>query len=146
MLYVQNLVSRYPDLYQFIPLRNKQEFSTVFYVLLYAYFGVQAFYLLGSVYFPKLSFVLTTAVGAALVLSFIAYFVPLLRSFFPEGGEYRWNGVYVSQYVSDGSTAFAERRYQLSPLFENTLFFLAKYMWAPVFWVVAWYRLKEKQV
>jgi hypothetical protein len=28
---------------------------------------------------------------------------------------------------------------------ESILLF-AKYIWAPVFWVVAWFRLKEKQI
>jgi len=107
---------------------------------LYGFFAVQAFYLLGSVYFPRYSFVVTTIVGSVLIFLFSYYSVELIQSTL-DG--YSWNGDHVRKYTGDYSTY---QRYNLSPVAREVAGFIAKYAWAPVFWVVTWYRLKEKQI
>src|SRR5690606_4775618 len=57
MLYINDMVARYPDEYRFIPLQNKAEFWQMYRAFIYGYFGVQAFYLMGSVFFPRLSII-----------------------------------------------------------------------------------------
>jgi hypothetical protein len=108
---------------------------------LYGYFAVQSFYLLGSVYFPRYSFVITTVVGSALILVFVYYSAEILKGSFYE--EFSWNGDHLRKYEGDFTSY---KRYDLSPVLTDILTFAIKFIWAPVFWVVAWFRLKEKQI
>ncbi len=144
--YVQDLVSDDPLTYKYHLIRNEEEFWRVYKVFAYAFFAVQAFYLLGSVYFPRYAFIITSIIGAAMGFVFIMYMVNLQRSFFPSyPGDYSWSGFFVDkQQWEEGS--FVTHRYELSSFWKNFLEYTLKFVWAPVFWVVAWFKLKEKQV
>ena len=139
--YVKEMVLANPKKYTFQPVQWTESFKVVFAAFMYGFVAIQAFYLLGSVYFSKYSFVLTTIVGAILISLFIYYAAELAMSFF--GEEYSWQGIVVKAADSDERYY---RVYKLSPFITGLLFFIAKFIWAPVFWFTTWYRLKEKQV
>lgn len=139
--YIRQLVADNPSDYSFNPIdwSNPRGFIEVFRVFIYGFFAVQSFYLLGSVYFSRFSFILSTVVGAALLFVFGIYIVYLAKNGLPDN--YDWNGGNVRQY-----TGTELRSYELSSFVKDAISFAAKFFWAPVFWVAAWFRLKEKQI
>jgi len=141
--YVNSLVTANPQNYTFRRSEwgSDHSFLAIFPYFLYCFFAVQSFYLLGSVYFPRFSFILTTVVGSALIFVFVYYSVEILEKSFYQG--FSWNGDHLRKYNADFSSY---QRFELSPVFTNLLSFAIKYLWAPVFWVVSWFRLKEKQI
>lgn len=141
--YVNSIVAGHPQDYTFrrSSWDPDRSFLGIIHYFLYCFFAVQAFYMLGSVYFPRYSFVITTVVGSALIFVFVYYTMEILKGSFYEG--FSWNGDHLRKYEGDFTSY---KRYELSPVFTNILTFAVKYMWAPVFWVVTWFRLKEKQI
>jgi len=141
--YVNSLVADHPQDYTFrrSVWGSDRSFLAIIPYFIYGFFAVQAFYLLGSAYFPRYSFVITTIVGSALIFVFVYYTMEILNGIFHY--DYSWNGDHLRKYDNDFNTY---QRYELSPVFTNLVIFGAKYIWAPVFWVVAWFRLKEKQI
>lgn len=139
--YVQNLVKENPRVFSFHPVNWTNSFDMVMKAFIYGYFAVQAFYLLGSVYFSRYAFILTTVVGATIIILFAYYTVELSESFFETG--YSWQGTKVLGAEQNGPYV---RSYELPPFITGLLIFVFKFIWAPVFWVATWYRLKEKQV
>ncbi|MGZ8557820.1 MAG: hypothetical protein ACXWWC_05790 [Chitinophagaceae bacterium] len=140
--YINSLVAADPAAYSFrrSVWDSNRSFLGILPHFIYGFFAVQAFYLLGSVYFPRYSFVLTTMVGSALIFVFVYYSVELLQGVFHG---FSWNGDHLRKYEGDFNTY---QRYELSPVLTNLLSFGVKYILAPVFWVAAWFRLKEKQI
>ncbi|MEO6232392.1 MAG: hypothetical protein ABJB11_24645 [Ferruginibacter sp.] len=144
--YIQNLIAINPAKYHWRNMdwrETSNEFSVAFPYFMYAFFAVQAFYVLGSIYFVRFSFVLTTVVGAALIAGFMWYAVYLSKNMLPDS--YHWNGNHVSTQISD-SSGFTTSRYDLPGLLSEVFSFLVKFVWAPVFWIATWYRLREKQI
>jgi hypothetical protein len=140
--YVNSLVEQHPGIYSFrrSTWNSNESFLGIVPYLLYTFFAVQSFYLLGSVYFSRYSFVVTTIVGSVLIFLFIYYSVNLIEGSL-DG--YAFGGDNIREYTNDFSSY---KRYDLPAAMRESILFLAKYMWAPVFWVVAWFRLKEKQI
>jgi hypothetical protein len=141
--YVHNLVAQKPQFYKFYLVNWKSEngFASGFPYFIYAFFAVQAFYILGSVYFSRFSFLLTTVIGAALIFLFMWFAISLLKHNLPPF--YTWDGFNV-RYMNWSNTK--DKIYQLPSLAANTLPFLLKFIWAPVFWLITWFRLKEKEI
>ena len=139
--YIKDLVLTNPKKYTFYPVEWTTSFKQVFTAFMFGFVAIQAFYVLGSAYFSRYSFVLTTIVGAVIIGVFIYYTAKLSIAFF--GKEYSWQGIVVKAAESDERY---HRVYELSPFIVGLLIFIAKYIWAPIFWVATWFRLKEKQV
>lgn len=142
--YISDLVYRFPSKYTYKPVEFKGGFGEVFSISMYGFFAVQAFYLLGSVYFSRYSFVITTIVGALIIFLFVYYMSELFSH--PFGSGYMWQGTSVVAMGDNNPMTTSFKSYELSPFVKGLLEFSVKYIWAPVFWVVAWFRLKEKQV
>lgn len=119
----------------------KSGFGAVIQNFVYGYFAVQSFYLLGSVYFSRYSLVLTTVVFASLIFTFFYYMSNIHDYMFVHGG---WDGFSVRQ--SDPSIRGGYMLYSVSPVLSNIIEYATKFAWAPLFWIVTWFRLKEKQL
>lgn len=105
------------------------------------YVAVQTLFLLGSVYFERFAFV-KTIVSTVLVMVGLVLFVvyvihPITGNLHPAGDV----GVF-RVFNEDGS----QYTYTLPLGFSRVVWFLCKYIWAPVFWVAAYFRLKEKEL
>jgi len=137
--YLEGLVHQFPGKYQYKLIDRSNQFMDMFRVFLYVFFAVQAFYLMGSVYFPRYSFIITTIIGALCLLAFTFYTGKMGEMILP--ARYIWQAETV--VLVDGSKPLA---YKLPPFQEKLLINFLKFSWAPVFWVVAWFRLREKQV
>jgi len=142
--YVLNLVAADPAKYQFRHMDWNSGFGSAYAYFIYGFYSVQAFYLLGAVYFSRFSYLLTTGIGAALFFIFMWFCISLMSGKLPAG--YGWGGFSVMKYNNYVPGPDTINKYQLPGLYTDSISFLLKFIWAPVFWVVAWYRLKEKQI
>ena len=140
--YINALVAGDPATYSFRRSMwdSNHSFLGIVPYFIYGFFAVQSFYLMGSVYFSRYSFVITTIAGSALIFVFVYFSIELFQDSFPG---YAWNGDHLRKYDA-GFNSY--QRYGLSPWVTDLLWFSVKFIWAPVFWLVAWFRLKEKQI
>ena len=143
-LYIENMVQRFPSRYSYKQVDFGGGFGEMFRISMYGFFAVQAFYLLGSVYFSRYSFVITTIFGALIIFLFVYYLSQIIFDSFSD--QYMWQGVRMIEIDEDNPLANSYKSYELSPAVRGLLGFAVKFIWVPVFWVVTWFRLKEKQV
>lgn len=110
----------------------------------YFFFPLQALYLMGSVYFERYSFVKTTLMGLAVLLLFLTHLYFNHKIFLPEYASIFSPTSFMINSAASGDRT--DRIYELSPWINDAVTFLMKYMWLPVFWVVTYFRLKEKEI
>lgn len=114
-----------------------------FVMFILVYMGVQSAYILGSVYFAKFSFIKTT-ISLLMIALVVSLFVgKVLTAMLPPGGYYR--GL-TSYQVWEGGSFELSKIIMLPDWADSLLGFLVKYAFAPIFWVVTYFRFKEKQV
>jgi hypothetical protein len=111
-----------------------------FYILL-IFFGVQSIFLLGSVYFVKNQYIKTMVSGLVVFLFLIFFVHKVMGTIMPDGSFFKPFTVYRVWNRDRGDVMI-----QLPEWFSTILLFLTKYALAPVLWVVAYFRLKEKEV
>jgi hypothetical protein len=133
------IMSMYPSIHlQHMPYApNMPDFILGFSV---AYPAVQALYLLGSVYFKRFSFVKTTLWSALVLVAFFFFFRYVVFPILPER---------IGFVAGDGFRVFDENGgyvYSFPKGLLEVLKFVFEYIWAPLFWVVAYFRLKEKEI
>jgi len=109
--------------------------------MIYAFFAIQSLYLLGSAYFRRYSFIVTTVVGALVIFAFV-YILSLIHDNMFEG--LNWNITSVRTYNDNVTNEY--KLYAVSPTVVSILKYALQFAWAPVFWFVAWFRLKEKEI
>lgn len=142
--YIQELVSSNPLKYTFNRIvwsPSNNNFEACYYFSC-GFFGIQALYLLGSIYFRRYSFILTTIIVAFVFFCFILY-VKNLMAFFSADFQ-----------ITLGHSFHASRRYiannlkiyELNRTVSDVIVFLFKFIWAPFLWLVTWFRLTEKKV
>ncbi|MEP6746287.1 MAG: hypothetical protein ABJB86_01105 [Bacteroidota bacterium] len=122
--------------------------------LLLGYFVLQAAFIAGSVYFAKFSFI-KTVISLLLIGLFIAFFIgKVIVPILPPGNYYHGitsyqvltyknmpgNGIVI---YSDAAT---DKLITLPEWIGDVLLFLLKFAFAPLLWVAAYYRLKEKEI
>lgn len=113
----------------------------IFFLFLLAYFAVQSAFILGSVYFVKFSFIKTALALIVAFLFIIVFTNKALGSFAPDGGFS--NGFSTYRLYSDGDM---DKIIRLPEWINSIVLFLLKYAFAPIFWVVTYFRLKEKEI
>jgi len=109
------------------------------------YFSIQAVFLLGSVYFTRFSFIKTVVAGLLFMLAFVVFQKLVLFPMKPEGWSdnfFRWSQDMNELTDHDRPLREVRLAYPLEPI----LLFLAQVGTAPFFWLVTWFRLKEKEV
>ena len=117
----------------------EQGFAAGIKYFLYLYFAVQSLYLLGSVYFSRYSFVITTVVGSAIIFAVVYYIIQIQQSM-----QGNWSLVTLRKY--DAAMKDSYMLYSISPTIRDILKYTFQLAWAPVFWVVTWFRLREKEL
>jgi hypothetical protein len=125
----------------------------VFYYFVLAYFAVQSAFILGSVYFPKFSFIKTVIALLLVSLLFVFIVTKIIHPIMPQGGYYKditsYRVFHVTQ-LSTGSTVVSDddtdKIVSLPGWINEVLIALVKYAFAPLFWIVTFYRLKEKEI
>lgn len=141
--YIHYLIENNPGKYSFLPIdwNNANDNSYKIRYLFYAFFAVQALYLLGSIYFRRYSFIFTTIIIAILLFCFVLY-MRNIQSILPENYHLQMGkALFVMDY-----SGTSHKIYDLNQTLWNIVLFLVKFIWAPFFWLVTWFRLKEKEI
>lgn len=115
--------------------------SPVNFFILLMFFAVQSIFLLGSVYFVKFHFVKTLVAGLIVFLVLVFFVHEVLGSFMPNGSFFQPFTIYRVYDPAHGDVMV-----QLPEWLSSIMLFLTKYALAPCLWVVAYFRLKEKEV
>lgn len=126
----------------FFEANRKPGQPNVFYYLLLCYFAVQSLFILGSVYFPKFSFIKTVIVGVLVVLFFSFLIGKIFQDTMPQGVHY--NGLTSWRLIQEGVDSYSVVR--LPSWIEDVLVFVFKFALAPILWVTTYFRLKEKEI
>jgi hypothetical protein len=115
--------------------------ENIFIYILLGYFAIQSIFMLGSVYFVNFQFIKTLVAGLIVFLILVFFVQKVIASFMPYGGFFKPFTVYRVNDVFKG-----ELMIELPEWLSSILLFLIKYSLAPCLWVVAYFRLKEKEV
>jgi hypothetical protein len=127
--------------------------------LLLLYFVIQAIFIAGSVYFARFSFIKTT-IAALLTGLFIAFVIAkVIYPILPHGSYYQGITSYHVYTVKEGVTIngvtsgisiysdpMTDKLVTLPAWIDDVLLFLLKFAFAPLFWLAAYFRLKEKEI
>ena len=140
--FLQNYIKTHPG-NSYSPMKDFEHgFGAAIKYFIYAYFAIQSLYLLGSVYFSRYSFVVTTVVGALLVFAFGFYISSIHDNMFT--GIRGWDMISIRK--ADDSVDNGYFLYSVSPTVAKIFKYTVQFAWAPLFWVVTWFRLREKQI
>jgi hypothetical protein len=126
----------------FLPNTDRPNEDNPFYYLLLCYFALQSAFILGSVYFPKFSFIKTVIVGVLVILFFTFLIGQVLIDAVPRGAQY--DSLTSWRLTTDGVDAY--KLVKLPSWIGEVLIFLIKFALAPIFWVTTYFRLKEKEI
>jgi hypothetical protein len=96
---------------------------------------------LGSIYFEKYHFIKTLVIGLIVFLVLVFFVHKVLGSFMPDGWFYK---PFTDYRVNDHQNGAL--RIQLPEWISVILLFIIKFALAPCLCVVAYFRLKEKEV
>lgn len=121
---------------------NTNDVNVNYYIVL-AFLVVQSLFLLGSVYFPRYSFLKTIIVLLLIIVLVMVFTVKVLSKIIPQGVGFHEGLTSLRMYNTDYT---AMKVAKLPEWLAGTLSFLVKYAFAPVFWLIAYFRLKEKQI
>lgn len=113
-----------------------------YHLLLVGYFAIQSAFLLGSVYFTRYSFI-KTIVGLLLFwLVFLLFVVKGVEEHLPSG----WRPYDLVQWIHYTKDTAQLELVRLPGWMENGLILLIQFSIPWVFWFIAYFRLKEKEV
>jgi len=113
-----------------------------FHLFLLGYFAVQSAFLLGSVYFARWSFI-KTVIGILLFWGgFIMFTDKVVNEHLPAG----WHAYDMLRWYDNPDNSPVFRMVQLPDTVERLLVILVQYSIPPAFWVITYFRLKEKEV
>lgn len=110
-------------------------------IYVFFFFMVQSAFLLGSVYFERFAFVKTIVAVLLCILFFSILEERVVGVTIPRG----WTHSLFSEWTSNGETLRA-KAVRLPPLFSIFLVGLLVFGTPLVFWVAAYFRIKEKEV
>ncbi|MFT3825049.1 MAG: hypothetical protein QM731_14090 [Chitinophagaceae bacterium] len=113
-----------------------------YYVIL-AFIVVQSAFLMGSVYFPKYSFLKTLISLLVIIVVMVIIMAKVAKYVIPERVGF-YEGLTSLRLYNEDYTAIKVAR--LPEWISDSLLFLIKYAFAPVFWLITYFRLKEKQI
>lgn len=138
-LIVKSRVQADPTKYSFEPMdwEHPHGFMEAWNYLIIIFFGVQALFLAGSIYFKRFSFILTTIVLVLFIL-FLGYYLNSIQHGMLHG--------YYGTGASLHSLSLPAKIYRLPSALVLILKWLMLLGWAPLFWLVAWFRVREKEI
>ncbi|MBA2499390.1 MAG: hypothetical protein H0V30_06655 [Chitinophagaceae bacterium] len=141
LTYLETYISNHPGTSYKEMAGFDEGFGGIIKYFLYGYFAVQSLYLLGSVYFARYSYIITTVIGAVVIFSF-AYYISQIDAFMFQTTD--WN--LFTAKKADAANIESYQLYSLSPGIIKALQYAVQFVWVPLFWFVTWYRLKEKEI
>jgi hypothetical protein len=123
--------------------QDNEKAPNPFFIIILAYVAVQSAYILGSIYFTKFSFIKTT-ISLLLFSLIISLFVgKVLNPMLPDRGYY--TGLTSFRVLGTERFDGPFSTVSLPTWVDNILWFLLKYAFAPLLWIVTYFRFKEKE-
>lgn len=140
--YISYLVKNGDRLYSYekIVWSHSEEITKVIPVFCYAFFVIQAAFLLGSVSFKRFSFIITTVVIIGVLFLLGWYTFKIGKTAFND--EYNFNPFRVHSRYENG----VYKEYELNASLKTVIELFLKYLLAPFLWLITWFKLKEKQL
>lgn len=129
--------------WEYQPMNLRPQGRQAISYLFLGFFAVQALFLLGSVYFRKYAFVMTIIFGVAFSALYIYLLVKTVEAFMPLNFHWEGNRVVENNLPGDNSIYHV---YTFGTFAEKFFMGFIKWIWAPVFWLATWFRLKEKEI
>ncbi|MGC4103739.1 hypothetical protein [Ferruginibacter sp.] len=120
-----------------VPIDNHSRLNVVM-----IFFSLQSIFLLGSIYFSKYGFVKTVISGFVIFFLIFCVIFLLYEHLMPEG-DYKSGFLTSYEITTNGPD---NHLVQIPHWIGDILRFILLYALAPFFWIVSYYRLKEKQV
>jgi hypothetical protein len=119
-----------------VPVQDDYDFGLLFLIFL----ALQTAFMLGSIYFPKYSFIKTAISILVIFLFFVFLIGQVLDAMMPEGTFHVYSFTYsLAHRLGGGKVALPEWVHDISV-------FCLRYGIPPVFILTTWFRLKEKEV
>lgn len=140
LAFIEGYMKTHPEV-TYSKINNSGNFTEAIRYMIYGYFAVQSLYLLGSIYFSRYSFIVTTVVGAAIIFAFGFYVSQIQDRML---GSVGWD--FITARQSEPGMEGSYKLYSVSPAFSKICIYAIQFMWAPLFWIATWYRLKEKEL
>jgi hypothetical protein len=143
IVWAKHLAISDPDHYSFRSIDDWEEqdgLRAAFWYFIYIFFGVQALFIAGSIYFKRFSFLLTTSILVVFVL---------LLAYYLNGIEHHYWSAKNLYFNSSALRSLGDEPTKIYVLPEGLVFGLKWIMllgWAPVLWLVSWFRLREKEI
>jgi len=113
-----------------------------YHFFLFAYFAVQSAFLLGSVYFARWSFIKTVVSLLVFWVVFVLYAQKGIAEHLPDG----WHPFDLVRWVHNQDNMDSSSLVVLPDIMEWILIYLMQYSIPPIFWIITYFRLKEKEV
>ena len=145
--YIESAAKDNPVRYQltYMNWKGDAEIKLVARYFFLCFMAVQSLFLLGIAYYKKFAYVKTVIVGATFVFLFVWMMSGIDDKMFVEFGQVNWN-VFEARKQDLSGGGLPTQVYKVSELSKDFSLFMLQYMWAPVFWVVTWFRLKETEI
>jgi hypothetical protein len=118
-------------------MSNLKEPAILFF---YIFLALQSLFILGSVYFERFAFIKTILAALFIIFLFMLAGISFAKNLLPHNSGMR--GLTSFSIYGDNEM----KLYRLAPWIEDTIIALTKFIWAPVFWVATYFRLKEKEI
>ncbi|HEY8971685.1 MAG TPA: hypothetical protein VIM64_21435 [Puia sp.] len=113
-----------------------------YHFFLCGYFAIQSAFLLGSVYFTRWSFIKTVVSLLVFWVAFILYAQKGIAEHLPDG----WHPYDLVRWTNNTENIAAASVVSLPGTMEKIFIFLMQCSLPPVFWIITYFRLKEKEV
>jgi len=113
-----------------------------YHLFLVAYFAIQSSFLLGSVYFARWSFIKTVVSLLVFWVIFVLYAQKGIAEHLPDG----WHPQDLMRWTNNTDNRMPASMVTLPDTMERILVFLMQYSIPPIFWIITYFRLKEKEV
>lgn len=133
---VYNLITR-----EGAPIPEKE-----FNAFLLIYFALQSFFILGSIYFARYSFIKTIVSLLLIFLVYILFLIKGVNSNLPDGWHLGGSLLEWNHWKNHDGRLDEERFVRLSPWVDNSFIFFIQYCFPLIFWSITYVRLKEKEV
>jgi hypothetical protein len=125
-------------------MKWEDNFGEAFKYIIWGYFCLQSLFILGSVYFKQFAYIKTiifvTLIGGALSFLIAKMAMGMFSQF-----NFYWNNLELREF-HDPENYGVYKSYALGSTLSKVLGYLLTYSWVPLFWVITWFRLKEKEI
>ncbi len=119
------------------PIGNLKEPAMIFSLI---FLALQSLFILGSVYFERFAFIKTILATLFIIFLFMLAGIFFAKNLLPHNVNMRG----LTSFAIYGDNEL--RIYRLAPWIEDAVISFTKFIWAPVFWVATYFRLKEKEI